>query len=188
MANACVATPPLGSRTVMVCSPLAVTTTPPLGTGAGDEPSSTYVESAGAVMAAGPYRYVRNPLYLGGWFMFAAISLLVTPSGALFIAVPDASTFCDRLYRWLARGGGHVNPFTSARDLAGMIERATHLRHVETRTLCTSLSYLNHKTFQGYRPKRLLVAGNGTEISLHAFTYCARLSDRLFGTRLSVYG
>jgi protein-S-isoprenylcysteine O-methyltransferase Ste14 len=42
---------------------------------------------AGAVMAAGPYRYVRNPLYLGGWFMFAAISLLVTPSGALFIMV-----------------------------------------------------------------------------------------------------
>jgi protein-S-isoprenylcysteine O-methyltransferase Ste14 len=40
---------------------------------------------AGAVMAAGPYRYVRNPLYLSGWFMFAAISLLVTPSGALFI-------------------------------------------------------------------------------------------------------
>jgi protein-S-isoprenylcysteine O-methyltransferase Ste14 len=40
---------------------------------------------AGAVMAAGPYRYVRNPLYIGGWFMFAAISLLVTPSGALFI-------------------------------------------------------------------------------------------------------
>ena len=40
---------------------------------------------AGAVMAAGPYRYVRNPLYIGGWFMFAAISLLVTPGGALFI-------------------------------------------------------------------------------------------------------
>lgn len=118
----------------------------------------------------------------------AEIGRVLKPSGALFIAVPDASTFCDRLYRWLARGGGHVNPFTSARDLAGMIERATHLRHVETRTLCTSLSYLNHKTFQGYRPKRLLVAGNGTEISLHAFTYCARLSDRLFGTRLSVYG
>lgn len=40
---------------------------------------------AGRVMAAGPFRYVRNPLYIGGWFMFAAISLLVTPSGALFI-------------------------------------------------------------------------------------------------------
>lgn len=39
----------------------------------------------GAVMAAGPYRYMRNPLYLGGWFMMAAISLLLTPSGALFM-------------------------------------------------------------------------------------------------------
>jgi len=40
---------------------------------------------AGRVMAAGPYRYMRNPLYLGGWFMMAAISLLLTPSGALFM-------------------------------------------------------------------------------------------------------
>ncbi len=42
---------------------------------------------AGSVMAAGPYRYVRNPLYLGGWFMMAAISLFFTPSGALFMLV-----------------------------------------------------------------------------------------------------
>jgi protein-S-isoprenylcysteine O-methyltransferase Ste14 len=41
----------------------------------------------GAVMAAGPYRYVRNPLYLGGWFMTLAICLLMTPSGALFALV-----------------------------------------------------------------------------------------------------
>jgi protein-S-isoprenylcysteine O-methyltransferase Ste14 len=39
---------------------------------------------AGAVMADGPYRYVRNPLYLGGWCMMAAMSLLMPPSGALF--------------------------------------------------------------------------------------------------------
>jgi protein-S-isoprenylcysteine O-methyltransferase Ste14 len=38
----------------------------------------------GAVMAAGPFRYLRNPLYLGGWFMMLAICLLMTPSGALF--------------------------------------------------------------------------------------------------------
>jgi phospholipid methyltransferase len=42
---------------------------------------------AGEVMAAGPYRYVRNPLYIGGWFMMAAISLLMPPSGALFTMV-----------------------------------------------------------------------------------------------------
>jgi protein-S-isoprenylcysteine O-methyltransferase Ste14 len=41
----------------------------------------------GAVMANGPYRYLRNPLYLGGWFMMAAISLLMAPSGALFTMV-----------------------------------------------------------------------------------------------------
>ena len=41
----------------------------------------------GAVMAAGPYRYVRNPLYLGGWFMMLAFCLLMTPSGALFTMV-----------------------------------------------------------------------------------------------------
>jgi protein-S-isoprenylcysteine O-methyltransferase Ste14 len=42
---------------------------------------------AGAVMADGPYRYMRNPLYLGGWFMMLAISLLMAPSGALFSMV-----------------------------------------------------------------------------------------------------
>jgi protein-S-isoprenylcysteine O-methyltransferase Ste14 len=41
----------------------------------------------GAVMAVGPYRYVRNPLYLGGWCMMAATSLLMPPSGALFTMV-----------------------------------------------------------------------------------------------------
>ena len=41
----------------------------------------------GRVMAAGPYRYMRNPLYLGGWFMMAAVSLLMPPSGALFALV-----------------------------------------------------------------------------------------------------
>lgn len=41
----------------------------------------------GAVMAAGPFRYVRNPLYLGGWLMMLAICLLMTPSGALFAMV-----------------------------------------------------------------------------------------------------
>jgi len=39
---------------------------------------------AGALMADGPYRYLRNPLYLGGWCMMAAISLIMPPTGALF--------------------------------------------------------------------------------------------------------
>lgn len=39
---------------------------------------------AAGVMADGPYRYVRNPLYLGLWCMAAAITLLMPPTGALF--------------------------------------------------------------------------------------------------------
>jgi protein-S-isoprenylcysteine O-methyltransferase Ste14 len=42
---------------------------------------------AGAVMADGPYRYVRNPLYLGGWCMLAAMALVMPPTGALFAMV-----------------------------------------------------------------------------------------------------
>jgi protein-S-isoprenylcysteine O-methyltransferase Ste14 len=39
------------------------------------------------VVAAGPYRYVRNPLYLGGWLLAAGVSILMPPSGAAFFLV-----------------------------------------------------------------------------------------------------
>jgi protein-S-isoprenylcysteine O-methyltransferase Ste14 len=51
---------------------------------------------AGAVMADGPYRYMRNPLYLGSWCMFAAIAFLMPPTGALF-AMVFATVFQMRL-------------------------------------------------------------------------------------------
>jgi protein-S-isoprenylcysteine O-methyltransferase Ste14 len=42
---------------------------------------------AGTVMADGPYRYVRNPLYVGVWLLIAALGLLMSPTGALFTMV-----------------------------------------------------------------------------------------------------
>ena len=42
---------------------------------------------AGRVMADGPYRFVRNPLYLGLWFMVAAMAFLMPVTGALFAIV-----------------------------------------------------------------------------------------------------
>ena len=42
---------------------------------------------AGVVMADGPFRYVRNPLYLGTACMMAAITFVLPPSGALFVVV-----------------------------------------------------------------------------------------------------
>lgn len=38
---------------------------------------------AGTVVADGPYRIVRNPLYLGLWFMVIALAFLMPPTGAL---------------------------------------------------------------------------------------------------------
>jgi hypothetical protein len=42
---------------------------------------------ADTVLTDGPYRYVRNPLYLGSWCMFAAMALLMPPTGALFAVI-----------------------------------------------------------------------------------------------------
>ena len=35
------------------------------------------------LITGGPFRYVRNPLYIGSWCMIAAMSLLMPPTGAM---------------------------------------------------------------------------------------------------------
>jgi protein-S-isoprenylcysteine O-methyltransferase Ste14 len=51
---------------------------------------------AGKVMADGPYRYVRNPLYIGLWLMVAAMAFLMPATGALF-AIVLITLFVTRL-------------------------------------------------------------------------------------------
>jgi protein-S-isoprenylcysteine O-methyltransferase Ste14 len=51
---------------------------------------------AGAVLADGPYRLVRNPLYLGTWSMAAAMSFAMPATGALF-AMAVLTVFLLRL-------------------------------------------------------------------------------------------
>jgi hypothetical protein len=114
------------------------------------------------------------------------MSRVLKSDGCVYVAVPDSTTLTDRLYRWLADGGGHVNPFTSAAELSRKIETATALPHCGTRTLCTSFSFLNRKLHR--TPRRLLLLGGGTQTSLLLGTYFLRLMDRFFGTRLIVYG
>lgn len=42
---------------------------------------------ADALMAAGPYRLLRNPLYLGTWIFSLGVAILMPPSGALFFVI-----------------------------------------------------------------------------------------------------
>jgi protein-S-isoprenylcysteine O-methyltransferase Ste14 len=51
---------------------------------------------AGTVMVAGPYRYVRNPLYLGSWLMVLAMAFIMPATGAVF-AIVLISVFLFRL-------------------------------------------------------------------------------------------
>jgi SAM-dependent methyltransferase len=116
------------------------------------------------------------------------IGRVIAPGGALFAAVPDASTLTDKLYRWLARGGGHVNAFTSASATAETIEHAAGLPHAATRPLCSSLSFLNRRNAPGPAPRRLLLLGGGSEWSLFLYCWLSRRLDRWLRTRTSIYG
>jgi len=51
---------------------------------------------AGKVMAEGPYRYVRNPLYIGLWCMVIALAFLMPVTGAVF-AITLIAIFAMRL-------------------------------------------------------------------------------------------
>lgn len=116
------------------------------------------------------------------------IRRVIKPGGALYVAVPDATTFTDRLYRWMAGGGGHVNPFTSSRQVAELIERRTGLRLRGCRTLYSSLSFLHWRSQPARTTRKLWLFFNGNETCLRVVGAVLRLSDRRWGTRLSVYG
>jgi SAM-dependent methyltransferase len=116
------------------------------------------------------------------------IARVISPGGSLFIAVPDASTITDRLYRWLARGGGHVNSFTSPNETAAAISQVTGLAHVATKPLCSSLSFLNRYHAPRPIPGRLLLLGAGYEWSLFLYVWLSRRFDRCFHFHTSRYG
>ena len=116
------------------------------------------------------------------------IARVLATTGLLYIAVPDASTITDRVYRWLGRGGGHVNLFTDANVIPVMITAATGLRHAGTRVLCTSFSFLNRHNFVSKPPMRLLLLGNGNEHVVRIATFVLRCLDKWFGWRTGVYG
>jgi SAM-dependent methyltransferase len=116
------------------------------------------------------------------------IGRVIRPEGALYVSVPDSTTITDRVYRWIAAGGGHVNAFTSATELAARISQATGLRAAGIRPLYSSLNFLNRRHVRGWPRRRLIWFGLGCEGFLRILVFALRLADHSLGTRLSHYG
>ncbi len=97
------------------------------------------------------------------------------PGGALYVAVPDAGTLTDRIYRWMARGGGHVNAFRSPEQVVGLVERITALPHRATRDLYSSLSFLNRRNITARPPRKIALFAFGSERFLAVLMWILRL-------------
>jgi len=116
------------------------------------------------------------------------IGRVVRPDGVLYVAVPDATTLTDRIYRWLGRGGGHVNPFRSPEEVASLIARLTGLALRSTTVLFSSLSFLNRHNFVTPPPRRIALFAFGNEPFLAVCIWILRGVDRRCGTKWSRYG
>jgi len=116
------------------------------------------------------------------------IGRVLKPDGVLYVAVPDATTLTDRIYRWLGRGGGHVNPFRSSEEVAALVNRLTGLPFRSTTVLFSSLSFLNRHNFVTRPPRRIALFAFGNERFLAVLIWILRGLDRRCGTKLSRYG
>ncbi len=110
------------------------------------------------------------------------------PHGVLYVAVPDAGTLSDRIYRWMGRGGGHVNAFLAPGDVTGLVERLTGLPTRSSRVLYSSLAFLNSRNLAGRPQLKSVLFAFGNEHFLAVFMWLLRKLDRRFQTRLSHYG
>jgi len=117
------------------------------------------------------------------------IGRVVKKGGAAYIAVPDASTLTDRVYRKVFRDrGGHVNLFANAAELAQSLSWYLGLPHVATRELQSSLVFQNRRNTDHawVRPEMKFL---GLPEPLLAMAIRAiRTIDRHRGSRLGVYG
>lgn len=114
---------------------------------------------------------------------------VVKAGGAAFIAVPDATTLTDRVYRRVFRDfGGHVNLFDSPETLVAMLSRYLDLPLVATRPLLSSWAFLNRRNIVAAGCRDEMRFGGLPEPVIAAITAATRLLDRWFGTRTGFYG
>ena len=117
------------------------------------------------------------------------IGRVLKRDSAAFVAVPDARTLSDRLYRKVIRNrGGHVNLFDSAENLQTTLSWYFGLAHIATRTLYSSYSFLNRRNTEDPLTRGHMRFAGFPEPVLAWFVRLSRAWDRWFGTRTRVYG
>lgn len=116
------------------------------------------------------------------------IGRVLKRDGALFVSVPDATAFHDRLYRRVMYGGGHVNLFDKPAKLAAMLAWYSGLPHVATKVLYASYSYLNRRNARDPLPRRLALLLWRWETPLALWSVTLRFLDRHLGSKTSIYG
>lgn len=117
------------------------------------------------------------------------IGRVIKRDGAAYVAVPDARTLTDRIYRKVFRNaGGHVNLFDSAGELEEILSWYLGLPHVATRTLFSSLSFLNRKNTSDPMVRGAMEFPGLWEPVVALANAGSRLLDRWFPTRTSIYG
>ncbi len=122
----------------------------------------------------------------------AEISRVLKPTGFLFATIPDGYSFSDGLYRWWAKGGGHVQRYTF-RSFQQTIESGTNLQLLHSHRLFSSFLYLNPApSAWQHLPRRArllrLFTEGGRRKVLNTLNLATRLIDAGFGTRSSLYG
>jgi SAM-dependent methyltransferase len=121
------------------------------------------------------------------------INRVLTPTGLLWLAIPNGQGFDDALYRWLFLSGGHSNRFTFDR-LVEEVRQWTDLKLIQSILLFSGFVYLKQpvlELFPNHRelgqllsliPERVYQAGS---LLINVLT---RWVDRAAGSRLSQYG
>jgi SAM-dependent methyltransferase len=71
----------------------------------------------------------------------AEIGRVLKTTGRLYVSVPDGYGICDRVYRWVFEGGGHVNRFRR-NELVQRIESRCSVRLIRWQRLYSSFGYL----------------------------------------------
>jgi SAM-dependent methyltransferase len=122
------------------------------------------------------------------------ISRVLKSTGRLYVSIPNGYGLCDRIYRYVFEGGGHVNRFQRA-QLIATVEKTVGLRLTAWQKLYSSFAYLARVKDFGIlprlapRPRRFARLPASVIAVLQGSLYVGtRIADRIAGVDWALYG